>query len=503
MGGGTAILIPSGLTQMPVIRGFVIRNSGDGIQSQSEFIAEFNYFHSSVNLTNYQMGGGGTNRNNVYFNSSGDAIHVDNMNRPLLIENNRIMYAGEDGIEINLQNTSIPPSLVEVDIWNNMIIGSEQDAIQFVDYTNDPQDVNRRFVIVGNLIANNKKAGIGLTANGNMVEDYSGADTLEALRVFNNTFYGNDYGISGGDNLLAFNNIIVNSLGRAVWNVQGASGANSVIAYTLFNGNKIDAEQSTIGTGVISGLDPLFEAPPNPGPDGTWETVDDNFSGLLLRSGSPAIDRGITQYIAVNGEPVPPSPITGFTGLAPDLGWREFGSPAFITPTPTTISSPTPSQTITPLTPTLATTPTATPASPTPGTVTSTPASPTPASTSTSTPGTPTSTSTPAVTPTTGNTATLAPIGIQEISPNIAEADTTVSLTISGSGFADGATVTLEGGQGLASEVVAVQVVDAATIIATVNVKADAAFGTQLWDIRVTNPDGVYSVLVDGFTVNP
>ena len=107
------------------------------------------------------------------------------------------------------------------------------------------------------------------------------------------------------------------------------------------------------------------------------------------------------------------------------------------------------------------------------------------------------------MTPTTGNTATLAPIGIQEISPNIAEADTTVSLTISGSGFANGATVAFEGGQGLASEVVAVQVVDPNTIVATVNVKADTAFGTQLWDIRVTNPDGVYSVLVDGFTVNP
>lgn len=62
---GAAILIPAGLTQMPVIHGFIIQNGSDGIHSQSEFIAEYNYFHSSTNLVNYQMGAGGINRNNV------------------------------------------------------------------------------------------------------------------------------------------------------------------------------------------------------------------------------------------------------------------------------------------------------------------------------------------------------------------------------------------------------------------------------------------------------
>ena len=167
MGGSSAILIPAGLTQMPVVRGFVIQNSVDGIQSSSEFIAEFNYFHSSFKPTNYQMGAGGINRNNVYFKSNDDAIHLDDVNRPLLIENNRILYAGDDGIEISLQNTSIPRALIEVDIWNNMIIGSREDGIQFIDYTNDPLDTNRRFVIAGNLIANSAKAGIGLMPSAN------------------------------------------------------------------------------------------------------------------------------------------------------------------------------------------------------------------------------------------------------------------------------------------------------------------------------------------------
>jgi len=66
-GGATTILIPSGLTQMPTIRGFVIRDSIDAIQAASGFIAEFNFLHSANNLVSYQLGAGGFNRNNVYF----------------------------------------------------------------------------------------------------------------------------------------------------------------------------------------------------------------------------------------------------------------------------------------------------------------------------------------------------------------------------------------------------------------------------------------------------
>jgi hypothetical protein len=156
------------------------------------------------------------------------------------------------------------------------------------------------------------------------LEDYSGADIVEAIRVYNNTFYGNDYGISGGDNLVAFNNIIANSTTKGVWRVQGPLGANSVVAYTLFYHNGIDADQSNLGAGNLFGQDPLFAFPPNPGPDGVWRTVDDDFSGLVLLPGSPGIDAGVTQYIANSGEAIPPTPITGFSGAAPDLGRANY-----------------------------------------------------------------------------------------------------------------------------------------------------------------------------------
>src|SRR5688572_10546284 len=419
-GGGATITIPSNLTQMPTVRGFVIRSNNVGIQSSSPCIIEFNLFLGSSDQVTYQWGGGGANRNNVYFKPGDDAIHLDNTDRPLLIENNRIMYATDDGIEINLQDKPSPPALVDVNIWNNMIIGSRSDGIQLVDFPGDPQNTNRRIVIVGNLIANSQKAGIGLMPNANTVEDFSGADIVEPVRAFNNTFYGNTHGISGGDDLVAFNNIITNSTGRGVWRVQGPPGSNSVVAHTLFFNNSLDAEQSTMGPGIITGQDPRFTAAPNPGADGTWETVDDDFSGLLLQSNSPAIDKGVEQYTAVSGELIPASPITGYIGAAPDLGWREFGSPIVLTPTATPIPSPT--LAISPTVPPSTATNTFTPVPPAATVVTVTPL---PTNTQvTPTPNLPTFTLTTTVpsVPTNAITPTVAQLTILSLTPNTAQA---------------------------------------------------------------------------------
>ena len=498
-GLGTTITVPPGLTQVPTIRGFVIRNGVDTIQAASPFVAEFNYIHSANNLVSYQLGSGGFNRGNIYFGARDNAIRLDNMDRQVLIENNRIMYSVNSGIEVSLQNATAPPAVVEIDIWNNMILGNGEDGIQLIDHPGDPQDTNRRLVIAGNLIANNKRAGIGLMPNANTLEDYSGADMIEAVRVFNNTFYGNDYGISGGDNLVAFNNIIANSLTQGAWMVQGAPGMSSVIAYTLFHNNRVDAdaEVTSLGSGIIAGVDPLFQAAPNPGPDGTWETVDDDFSGLVLQSGSPAIDKGVAQFVANNGEPIPPAPLTGYTG-APDLGWREFGSPIFMTPTPTPISSSTPLATMTVVTLSPVPTLTILPGSPTAVTPTLTPVTSAPSATATTTPATATAT---VVTP---SPVTPTPqFSIQNINPTTAQADITILFTITGSGFQNGAVVTFEGGLGLPQEIITTQVVNSTTIVLLMTPRNDGTLGPQVWDVRVTNPDNSTTVLLDAFTVTP
>ncbi len=391
-GQAHTIVIPAGVSPMPTIRGFVIRNGNDGISPFSEFIVEYNYFISSADLIDYEQGSGGINRHNVYFDSGDDAIDLDHMTRPLLIEHNRMMYSGNDGIEIRLQDSSAPAQPIAITIRNNQIIGSAEDGIQFIDYAGQPDDTNRRFIITGNLIAHSVNAGIGLMPNANTVEDYSGADIVEAIRAYGNTLYGNDYGISGGDNLVAFNNIIADSTTIGVWRVQGRPRDNLVVAYTLFYNNGTDADRSKLGEGNLFGQNPRFASLPNPGPDGVWGTVDDDFSGLVLQAGSPAIDAGVTQYIARDGEAIPPSPISDFSGAAPDLGWQEFIIPATLTPTPT----PTPTNTLTPTN-----TPTATPTDELTPSATPTPSdtpTPTPTPTATFSP-TPTHTPTPVFQP--------------------------------------------------------------------------------------------------------
>ena len=317
--------------------------------------------------------------------------------------------------------------------------------------------------------------------------------------MFNNTLYGNNHGISGGDNLVAFNNIITNSAGRGVWRVQGPPGSNSVVAHTLFFNNTQDNDQSTLGPGIITGQDPRFTAAPNPGADGTWETVDDDFSGLLLQATSPAIDKGITQYTAVNGELIPEVPLTGFIGAAPDLGWREYGSPMVLTPTATPIASPT--LAISPTVPIPTVTHTFTAAPPTATVVTLTPLP-----TTTQVPPTPNlPTATPTITapslPTMTITPTTAQLNILSLTPNTAQANTTVNVTVSGTAFANGATVTFEGAQGTAPQVTGMQVVNANTIVITVNTAVATGATTQVWDLRVTNPDNTFVVLQNAFTV--
>ena len=76
-----------------------------------------------------------------------------------------------------------------------------------------------------------------------------------------------------------------------------------------------------------------------------------------------------------------------------------------------------------------------------------------------------------------------------------------MNLTITGSGFVNGAVVNFEGGQGTAPQITTAQVVNPTTVVITVNVPDDGGAGTQVWDLRVTNPNNSTTILADAFTV--
>jgi hypothetical protein len=93
-------------------------------------------------------------------------------------------------------------------------------------------------------------------------------------------------------------------------------------------------------------------------------------------------------------------------------------------------------------------------------------------------------------------------VTLQSIVPNTAQAETTLSVVITGSGFQTGAVVTFEGGGGPAQEVKDVQVINPTTIMFNLTTHNDGT-SAQIWDVRVTNPDTSTAVLVDAFTVSP
>ncbi len=92
-------------------------------------------------------------------------------------------------------------------------------------------------------------------------------------------------------------------------------------------------------------------------------------------------------------------------------------------------------------------------------------------------------------------------ISVDSITPDSMNVGTSISVTITGSGFVAGASLTLENGQGPALNVSNLSVTSSTQITATLTAGNGGPKGTRVWDVRVTNPDNSTDVLVTGFSV--
>jgi|GEM_PF-2290113 len=87
--------------------------------------------------------------------------------------------------------------------------------------------------------------------------------------------------------------------------------------------------QGGLPVGAVDGggnidMDPMFLRPPDPGPDGTWDGVDDDYGDLRLQAGSPCIDAGDPGFVPQSGE----TDLEGHTRVLRgrvDMGAYEFG----------------------------------------------------------------------------------------------------------------------------------------------------------------------------------
>ena len=293
-GALAVILVDQSVGPDTAIIGFTIQNGDDGIRPTGKLNILNNRLIGHNDAVDYE-GGGGLLSNNYFEFNNDDAIDLDG-STDVIIEGNTILNSGNDGIEFRLHEYSGPT--LNVIIRNNFIYGNAGDGIQLIDY---PDVSDRLILIEGNLIENNDMAGLGLMDNGETAEDFRAASIPERIHLFNNTFIDNPYGVTGGDNLIALNNLFLNATVLAVKEIDG----DSIAAFNLFWNNNVDNQGSNVDDNTTLYVNPFL--------DGTYQ----------LPPASPAIDAGTAQYTLANDEVVLDLPSSTYSGLAPDLGAYE------------------------------------------------------------------------------------------------------------------------------------------------------------------------------------
>jgi len=287
------------------ISGLKIINGDQTLDIDARATVKYNYFYNNIDPVSMKAGGGGYVGYNLFENNGDDGIDLDisNGGSDILIEHNTIDDSNDDGIEISLFTS--PNQQIHFEIRYNTITRSNGAGIQLISsdvFTGKVFDIHHNII-------KTCKAAIGCMGGSNTTEDLSGASMMdETVYLYNNTFLESEVGATGGNTMIAINNVISdNSIGGFK-----RFGEFSVIANNLFfNNNDSDlieidvlAEQSD----NISNSDPLLnEITHKPGMN------------------SPCIDAGLSIF-SLDGIPVIEINTEMYEGSAPDIGAVESSS---------------------------------------------------------------------------------------------------------------------------------------------------------------------------------
>jgi hypothetical protein len=176
------------------------------------------------------------------------------------------------------------------------------------------------------------------TFSGNASDDGGGMHNLDSNPTVKNcTFSGNTAiligeGYGGGmSNHFGSDPSLTNCI---VWGNRDRSGMDE--SAQIYNDDYHEANRPVVNYSIIQGgwsglggigvldADPMFVRPPDPGPDGTWDGVDDDYGDLRLRGGSPCIDAGDPGFAAQPGETDLEGHARVLCGRV-DMGAYEFG----------------------------------------------------------------------------------------------------------------------------------------------------------------------------------
>lgn len=289
--GGTILRIDK--TAEVRVVGFTFRHGAFGVTCHGKVQALHNRFLKNGDALSFESGSGIV-RSNLFEDNHDDGIDMDGSSEAL-IEDNVIRNNRDDGIEVRLHKHS--GKLLQITVRGNVISGNREDGLQLIDY---PGKSDRIFRIERNVFSGNAMAALGCMSDGNTKENYEGADLPEPVLLINNTFAGNHYGVTGGDNTVVMNNVFVGTARSALKKVDG----DSVFSHNLFWRNGADFEECDLDPEGKLSADPL---------------LGDDFRPA---AGSPCVDGG-TASLDQSGQKVVLGADT-FTGAAPDLGAFEL-----------------------------------------------------------------------------------------------------------------------------------------------------------------------------------
>jgi hypothetical protein len=304
-GGSHAVQIDGSVGPGTAIQGFTIRNASDGVTASGRFDFLNNRVTGSSDGIDFEAGSGGLVHGCIFEDNRDDGIDLDD-DVAVVIEHSMVRNNGNDGIEVRLHDYTGPE--LAIVIRDNRISGNGGDGIQLID---GEAPSSRVFRIERNLFLNNAMAAIGMMCCMETVEDFEGASLAERIYLFDNTFVENHHGVTGGDNVIALNNLFADTTQVAIKGMNGSS----IAAYNLFFANGRDFVDSNADAATIIWADPLLDADHRPSPR------------------SPAIDAG-TAFFEWNSEVMLNRGPGDYSGFAPDLGAFEAPGRRSVAPPP-------------------------------------------------------------------------------------------------------------------------------------------------------------------------
>jgi len=290
------------------ISGLKIINGDHTLNISANVTIMHNHFIQNHDGVSFESSGGGYVGYNIMENDGDDGIDLDirsgedDHGSNILVEHNTIINSNDDGIEIRL--FTYPDQNINYIIRENTIIGSKNAGIQLISYD---EFTGKVFQIHHNIIRG-CKTGLGCMEGSNTREDLSGASKMDELvSFFNNSLIDNQMGATGGNNIIAFNNVVMgNTLGGFK-----RFGSKSAIINNLFymNGGEdfIEINESAARSGNIFSTDPLLDK-----------------NTFTPAANSPCIDAGKVKYEL--NDLLPGVPAKYISGTAPDIGAIEFNA---------------------------------------------------------------------------------------------------------------------------------------------------------------------------------